>query len=114
MIDSFGDYSQNLVVANELVRQNRENFLRRSGNLPISDFAETRKAGRNAKKANEREDVPHYVLPNAATVTREETMNVRYAAAFKTRDYDKLKKQEQDSLKPPQKKFPYSGTTNGE
>ena len=107
MIDKYGDYSQNLVIANDLVRQNRENFLRRSGNLPISDFAETRKFERNAKKANEREDIPHYVLPNAATVTREERMNTRYAAAFKTRDYEKIKKQERDALKPPQKKFPY-------
>lgn len=107
MIDRYGDYSQNLVIANDLVKQNRENFLRRSGNLPISDFAETRKNERNAKKANEREDIPHYVLPNAATVTREERMNVRYSAAFKTRDYDKMKKLERDTLKPPQKKFPY-------
>lgn len=46
VLQNFGTYSENLVVAKELVEQNLENSMRRTGLLPLSAVAETRKAGK--------------------------------------------------------------------
>ena len=53
VLGSYGDYSSDLQIANELVEQNKVNTLRRTGNLPISDLAETKKEERNRKTAHQ-------------------------------------------------------------
>ena len=46
VLGTYGNFKEGLIVARELVEQNRENFLRRTGNLPISLLAEQKKAER--------------------------------------------------------------------
>jgi len=70
MANEYGTYSSNLVIAHTLVQQNLENSMRRTGILPISDFAEKKKLTRTV---NADEKQPK-VLPPKIQDTAERRM----------------------------------------
>lgn len=51
-IESFKDFSGNLLIASDLIEENQINNLRRSGNLPITAAAEERMLERSIKKSS--------------------------------------------------------------
>jgi hypothetical protein len=75
---AFDSYSSTLLVAKDLITQNRTNFLRRTGNLPISDAAESRKEA-NKFLAQQDPDKPHYLLSTKTAKEREERVLVRFS-----------------------------------
>jgi hypothetical protein len=75
---AFDSYSSTLLVAKDLITQNRTNFLRRTGNLPISDVAESRKEA-NKFLAQQDPDKPHYLLLTKTAKEREERVLVRFS-----------------------------------
>lgn len=90
-LESHGSFSSNLIVANELVGQNIENSLRRTGNLPISDLAELRKTERLKHHVQKDDDIPHYLEVTKATSLREERITTRYEVTTHSRNIEKAK-----------------------
>ena len=78
-----GPMGHDLSYAGDLVEQNRDNKLRRTGNKPISDAAVERTLERSKKKANQVTEVPSYQLKTQAVDTKDERMKVRFATVFK-------------------------------
>jgi hypothetical protein len=103
-LEGFGNYSSNLVVAKELVGQNQENFLRRTGILPISPLAEQRKLERSKKTAAIDDKVAHYTIRTEAAAVRESRIAIRYAATTNARLLQ-LAETEGD-IKPERKHYP--------
>ena len=103
-LEGYGNYSSNLVVAKELVGQNQENFLRRTGILPISPLAEQRKLERSKKSAAIDEKVAHYTIRTEAASVRESRIAIRYAATTNAR-LIKLADTESE-IKPERKHYP--------
>lgn len=60
-LSEFGDFSSTLLIARDLVEQNHTNFLRRTGNLPISDIAEAKKLKYEQSMIGVDTDSPHYL-----------------------------------------------------
>ncbi len=72
-------FSTTLLVARDLIQQNRTNFLRRTGNLPISDLAETRREQNQKYVSQQDPDVPHYLEKTSSAKNREERVSVRFS-----------------------------------
>lgn len=77
-LDQFGEFSSNLLIARELVSQNHENMLRRTGNLPISDQLETRRLERGKRQQDMESDAPHYLEQTACQNTRAAVTRVKF------------------------------------
>jgi hypothetical protein len=74
----FDTFNNTLLVARNLVDQNHTNFLRRTGNLPISDLAESKKAANKKAAVDAVPDLPHYLLRTSATLARGERVADRF------------------------------------
>ena len=85
-----GSMGQDLSYAGDLVDQNRDNKLRRTGNKAISDAALERTLERSKKKANLVTEIPGYQSRTAAVETKEERMKQRFAAMFKVQEMERL------------------------
>ncbi|CAM9112638.1 unnamed protein product, partial [Ectocarpus fasciculatus] len=83
-LEQFGEFSSNLLVARELVSQNRENILRRTGNLPISEQLEQRKTERGKRQQNMESSAPHYLEQTASQNTRQSVTQVRFNESLQT------------------------------
>eukprot|EP00981_Chlorochromonas_danica_P012830 scaffold5444_cov181-Ochromonas_danica.AAC.11 len=77
-LSEFENFSSTVLVAKDLMIQNRTNFLRRTGNLPISDLAETRKEASLKYVSEMTEEVPHYLLQTRSADIRKERNTVRF------------------------------------
>lgn len=75
--------AQSLANASDLVRLNKTNKLRRTGNLPISEVFEELKIDRNKKKMNQITEVPSFQLKTQAVEVKEESIKARFAATIK-------------------------------
>jgi hypothetical protein len=78
-LSQYETFSSTLLVAKDLIDQNRTDFLRRTGNLPISEAAEERRESNKSYLAQQDPDKPHYLLQTNNTKVREERINVRFA-----------------------------------
>ena len=85
-----GSMGQDLSYAGDLVDQNRDNKLRRTGNKAISDAALERTLERSKKKANMVTVIPGYRSRTAAVETKEQRMKQRFAAMFKVQEMERL------------------------
>ena len=85
-----GSMGQDLSYAGDLVDQNRDNKLRRTGNKAISDAALERTLERSKKKANMVTVIPGYQSRTAAVETKEQRMKQRFAAMFKVQEMERL------------------------
>ena len=85
-----GSMGQDLSYAGDLVDQNRDNKLRRTGNKAISDAALERTLERSKKKANMVTEIPGYQSRTAAVETKEQRMKQRFAAMFKVQELERL------------------------
>jgi hypothetical protein len=66
VLQSFGPYSSNLIITRELIEQNHERKLRRTGNLPITEDVEIKFQQRKLNKSQQfadggDEDQPNYL-----------------------------------------------------
>jgi len=92
-LSQYGAFSANLQVAREMVEANTENMLRRTGNLPISDLAEQKKADRAAKvKSGADARKPHYVQNTATMAIKQDRSQKRYAVITEARRLEDTKK----------------------
>ena len=71
VLENYGEFSKDLLVARALVQKNNETFLRRTGNLPISKLAEEKSALRGKAQARMNSAEPNYTI---ATATAKERM----------------------------------------
>ena len=81
-LNQFGAISSNLVVSRELLDQNKERNLRRTGNLPISEEAELRKSMRKQYKSTLDEDAPHYLEHTGTFRERSHVTAARFSATL--------------------------------
>ena len=92
-LGQYGDFSANLQVAREMVESNNENTLRRTGNLPISELAEQKKAERAAKvKSGADAHKPHYVQDTSTMAIKKARNQERYAVITEARRLDEINK----------------------
>jgi hypothetical protein len=99
-----GNFSENIVVAKDLIESNKELFLRRTGNLPISALAMERVLERTSKSQVTLDPKePHYVSTTAATSTRNVGISKRYEVTLQLATEEKKAK---DAQKVPRKNFP--------
>jgi len=110
VLNKFGNFSNNLIIAKEFVRRNKEENLRRTGNLPISQLAEDRKADRGKYQEMLESDVPHYLETTEVTTERSRGTLNRFRETMKAQETLKLSRQqkevEEGRVKPPKKIFP--------
>jgi len=85
-ISNFGIYSNKLLVAKELVEQNRENNLRRTGNLPISQLVVDKKNERRKYQDNLDDDKPHYLVSTANINNRVDCTKKLFVETFKEKE----------------------------
>ena len=84
ILKEFGPLSSKLVIAKELVCQNKDNMLRRTGNLPISDAAELRKKSRRDASYAEDRDTPHYLQGTKLVQNRKDRTRIRFSSTLST------------------------------
>jgi hypothetical protein len=82
-INMYGAFSRNLMVANDLVETNKVESLRRTGNLPISELAEQKKAERNKNKATLDTKIPHYQQITSVSHHRSEGTKEHFAESMR-------------------------------
>ncbi len=87
----FGDYSSTLLIAKDLVDQNKTNFLRRTGNLPISDVAEAKKLKFEQSQIGVEPDMPHYLTKTNNTTVRQERVTTRFSETLQERELERTK-----------------------
>lgn len=90
----FNNFSDNLIIASELVDQNKMNALRRTGMLPISEEAEQREFDRTKNKASIQSDQPHYLVTTNNTQVRRDNAGVRFATTFKMKEANDTERRE--------------------
>jgi hypothetical protein len=90
-------FSSTLLVARDLVQQNRTNFLRRTGNLPISDLAESRREANQKYVSQQDPDVPHYLEMTRSAKLREDRVSVRFAETIQQTKQNKSPTRRDDS-----------------
>ena len=83
-ISEFPTFSSSLLVAKDLIDQNKTNFLRRTGNLPISDAAYTKQIQNSKSKSEYVPDAPHYLMKTNNTETRESRVAVRFSETLES------------------------------
>ncbi len=88
-LTKFGRLSANLIIARELVNQNRENMLRRTGNLPISQAAIDKKAERGKYQEMMESDAPNYLQATGVAKNREEAITKRFSETLKAQAIQK-------------------------
>ncbi|KAJ1432684.1 hypothetical protein B484DRAFT_24765 [Ochromonadaceae sp. CCMP2298] len=81
----FDTFNSTLLVARNLVEQNKTNFLRRTGNLPISDLAESKRAANSKAAVDAVPDLPHYLLRTSAAILRSERVADRYQESLQSK-----------------------------
>lgn len=74
----FENFSSTLLVARELITQNRTNFLRRTGNLPVSEVAEARREANQKYLSQLDPEKPHYLQQTKSAKVREDRNTVRF------------------------------------
>jgi hypothetical protein len=84
-LSQFGKFSSNLVIAHDLVEQNKTNTLRRTGNLPISETLEQRKLERGKKQAESEPGKPHFLEMTSSQTIREKVNKVRFDESLSRR-----------------------------
>jgi hypothetical protein len=105
-ISTQGNFSDNIVVAKDLVESNREMFLRRTGNMPISSLAAQRLLERTSKSQITLDPKePHYVSKTSNTATRIEGISKRFELTLSMAAEEKAAK-EAAAPKVARKKFP--------
>jgi hypothetical protein len=103
----FENFSSTLLVAKTLVDQNKTNFLRRTGNLPISELAEARKAQNEKRRADVVPDMPNYLLKTSSALVREERVGERFVETITSMALEKTQRREREmSASEGQKKAP--------
>lgn len=90
-VAKYETFAGTLLIAKDLVQQNRTNFLRRTGNLPISEAAEIKRDANAKYLAQQDPDVPHYLNQTKTAQLREERVAVRFADTLQ--DTVKVKRQ---------------------
>ncbi|RYG97853.1 hypothetical protein EON65_52235, partial [archaeon] len=102
-IAEYDSFSSTVLVAKDLMVQNRTNFLRRTGNLPISDLAQSKKEANMKYMSEVSSDVPHYLLQTQAAEVRKDRVSVRFAetieAVSKAKKTKRLQSQTTDDVK---------------
>jgi hypothetical protein len=78
-LSQYDTFSTTLLVAKDLIDQNRTDFLRRTGNLPISEAAEAKREANQKYLAMQDPEKPHYLLETSNSKVREERVTVRFA-----------------------------------
>lgn len=91
-LQSYGDYSNNLIIAKEFVEANKVNNLRRTGNLPISELAEQKIEERARKAAARPVDIPGYAQMNKASDIKTKLLADRYASLTQVRKLEETEK----------------------
>lgn len=110
-IAEYENFSSTVLVAKDLMVQNRTNFLRRTGNLPISELAETRKEANMKYMDAMTAEVPHYLLQTHAADLRKERNAVRFEETIqvtKTKRSKKLPTESIDESALKERKLPIS------
>lgn len=101
-LSEFGDFSSTILIAKDLVEQNKTNFLRRTGNLPISDLAESKKLKNEHSQLNMEPDLPHYLTRTNNVNVRQDRVTVRFSETLQARELDRsqtfLETQQSSSL----------------
>lgn len=94
VLSEFHTFSSSLLVAKTLLDQNKTNFLRRTGNLPISDLAELKKS-QNAKRQSETvADIPNYQVLTTVAKHRDDRISERFAQTLESYEVEKTKRRE--------------------
>jgi hypothetical protein len=101
-LSEFGDFSSTLLIAKDLVEQNKTNFLRRTGNLPISDLAESKKLKNEQSQMSMEPDSPHYLTRTNNVNVRQDRVTVRFSETLQARELNRsqtlLETQQSSSL----------------
>lgn len=82
-LEQFGEFSSNILIARDLVSQNHENMMRRTGNMPISDQLEARRLERGKRLQDMESDAPHYLEQTASQNTRSAVTKVKFAESLR-------------------------------
>ena len=92
VISEFSEFSNSLLIAKDLIDQNQDTFLRRTGNLPITQFIETKQSNSSYVKDDTVPDVPNYLEKTNNTKAREQRVHARFAEKLETREIERSKK----------------------
>lgn len=107
VLSEFSDFAPTLLVAKTLIDQNKTNFLRRTGNLPISELAEERKLQNDRKRSEAVPDMPNYLMKTTSTAVRQERVGERFAETISSQTLVKTQRRELEmSASADQKKAP--------
>lgn len=79
IIAEYETYASNLLISKDLIQQNRTNFLRRTGNLPISELAESKRELNMKTISMQDSELPHYLLQTGSSKIREDRNSVRFS-----------------------------------
>ena len=77
-LTSYGETSEGLLIAKELLEQNKVENLRRTGNLPISQLVLDMKSERGKYQEMLEADVPHYLEHTHNAISRDAQTKNRY------------------------------------
>ena len=91
-LSEFSSFSSSLLVAKDLIEQNKTNFLRRTGNLPISDVAYSKQLQHSKFQSEFVPDAPHYLLKTNNTNARETRVAVRFSETLESYKMDRTNK----------------------
>lgn len=82
VIHHYDTVSSNLILSRDLVQQNKDNALRRTGNKPISDLAEQMKTQRRAYREAQEDQRPHYLQETSVELNRTAVNRQRFKTAL--------------------------------
>lgn len=94
VLEKFDSFSSTLLVAKTLVDQNKTNFLRRTGNLPISELAESRKAQNERRRTDTVPDMPNYLIKTTSSTVRADRVTERFAETISNHTLIKTQRRE--------------------
>ena len=94
VLENFDSFSSTLLVAKTLVDQNKTNFLRRTGNLPISELAESRKAQNERRRTDTVPDMPNYLIKTTSSTVRADRVTERFAETISNHTLIKIQRRE--------------------